>query len=1064
MTASSPARRRAASVRRILLLRVFLLLAPIILFRAWLFVGEYRERREAELQSNLEMARATAASFQAFIGDLRREEKAVGQALAQLSADTRAQASAYLAAVQREYPQVESVTWLRPDGRAVAASTPRAARVPWSQRPWFRTLAHGREWVLTDVSRPADYREARVEAATAIRDEAGRLRGILVAVVDPNRLDQVITIRRAGGGAVSLTDSTGWLAFRLPEAPAAFADRDWRKQYAAVRRALGGEEAKEVTYAGYQKGYRIIAEVPAGDTGWAAGAGRPEAEALGPVRADIARSAVLFACVALFGVLLATLGAHAITLPLTRLRESARALGTGALDRRVTPEGPSDLRELADVFNRMAQSLQTREQALAREHRRTELLANTAGQLLATSDPLGLVNELCRTVMEFLDCQVFFNFLADESAGRLRLNAYAGVSAETARELEWLDYGVAVCGCVAQEGCRLIAEHIPTTPDPRTELVKGLGVTAYACHPILSGEQVLGTLSFGTTTREAFTEEELSLMKAVTDQVALAVVRQRTAAALREARDRLEVRVEARTAELAQANRALEEEIAERRRAQEAAQAERQRFNDVLETLPVYVVLLTADYRVAFANRFFRERFGESLGRRCFEYLFDRGEPCENCETYTVMKTKGPHHWEWQGPDGRNYDIHDFPFTDTDGAEMIMEVGLDVTEQVRAQEELRATSRYARSLLEASLDPLVTISREGKITDVNAATVEVTGVSREQLLGTDFSDYFTAPEQAREGYRQVFSQGFVIDYPLTIRHRNGRLVDVLYNASVYRDAQGEVLGVFAAARDITERKRAEEEVRRLNTELEERVARRTTQLQAAMQEMEAFTYSVSHDLRAPLRAMDGFSQALVEDYREALAGEGREYLRRIRAASQRMAQLIDDLLLLSRVTRGEMQRTSVDLSRLARTIAAELQETDPTRRVVFDIAGGLTTTGDPRLLEQVLRNLLGNAWKFTGKHSAAHIQVGATEVDGGRAFYVRDDGAGFDMAYADKLFGVFQRLHGMEEFEGTGIGLATVQRIVHRHGGRVWAEGAPEGGATFYFVLEEGPGANALLG
>ncbi|MEH2171716.1 sensor histidine kinase [Nostoc sp.] len=253
--------------------------------------------------------------------------------------------------------------------------------------------------------------------------------------------------------------------------------------------------------------------------------------------------------------------------------------------------------------------------------------------------------------------------------------------------------------------------------------------------------------------------------------------------------------------------------------------------------------------------------------------------------------------------------------------------------------------------------------------------------------------------------------------------------------------------------EINERKKAESEILRLNVQLEQRVAERTAQLEATNKEMEAFSYSVSHDLRAPLRSIDGFSQALLEDYADKLDALGQNYLQRVRAATQRMAQLIDDLLNLSRLTRSEMRYEKVDLSALVEAIATDLHKTQPERQVEFVIMPGLVANGDAHLLRIVLENLLGNAWKFTGKHQKARIEFGLLQQNDTDVYFVRDDGTGFDMAYVEKLFGAFQRLHAMTEFEGTGIGLATVQRIIHRHGGRVWAESAVEQGATFYFTL-----------
>ena len=280
-------------------------------------------------------------------------------------------------------------------------------------------------------------------------------------------------------------------------------------------------------------------------------------------------------------------------------------------------------------------------------------------------------------------------------------------------------------------------------------------------------------------------------------------------------------------------------------------------------------------------------------------------------------------------------------------------------------------------------------------------------------------------------------------------------------AREYLLALGAVLAVLAAISWIiahygVRRREAERQVFELN----QRLARDNMALESVNRELESFSYSVSHDLRAPLRSIDGFSKALLEDYADALDETGQDYLKRVRNAAQRMGDLIDDLIKLARVTRSELSHDSVDLSLLARRTAAELQQHEPQRQVDFQIQPDLMVQGDFRLLQIMLENLIGNAWKFTAKKPHALIEFGQIERDGETVYFVRDNGAGFDMAHASKLFGVFQRLHALTEFEGTGIGLATVQRIVYKHGGRVWGEAEQDRGATFYFTLRAGAREN----
>ncbi len=377
----------------------------------------------------------------------------------------------------------------------------------------------------------------------------------------------------------------------------------------------------------------------------------------------------------------------------------------------------------------------------------------------------------------------------------------------------------------------------------------------------------------------------------------------------------------------------------------------------------------------------------------------------------------------------------------------------DLTERRQAEEALREREASFRFLFANNPMPMWVYDAETRrFLEVNAAAVAHYGYSREEFLRMRIDD-IRPPEDVPRLLEVVRQSADGLKHSGEWRHRlkDGRIIDV--EIVSHRLVFAGRPAALVVAHDVTERKRAERELRALTAELERRVAERTSQLELANKELEAFSYSVSHDLRAPLRSIDGFSQALLEDYADRLDPQGQEYLRRARAASQRMAELIDDLLNLARVARADLRREPVDLSAMARAIAGELQRSQPERRAAFVIADGLVASGDPRLLRVALVNLLGNAWKFTGKQPEARIEFGRTHRDGEPAYFVRDDGAGFDMAYVGKLFGPFQRLHGAAEFEGTGIGLATVQRIVHRHGGRVWAEGAVGRGATFYFTL-----------
>jgi len=373
----------------------------------------------------------------------------------------------------------------------------------------------------------------------------------------------------------------------------------------------------------------------------------------------------------------------------------------------------------------------------------------------------------------------------------------------------------------------------------------------------------------------------------------------------------------------------------------------------------------------------------------------------------------------------------------------------EIVDRKAIEKALKAAELRYRVLFEQSPDGVLLIDPETTLPiEFNETAHQQLGYSREEFARLRISDYevFEEPDEIRSRVDKILHIGRD-DFQTKHQTQNGEIKDVMVTVQLL-DLYGRPV-LHCIFRDITELKRAEEEISGLNEILQ----RRALELEAINRELEAFSYSVSHDLRAPLRSVDGFSQALLEDYHDKLDAEGRDYLQRIRRASQYMGQLIDDLLNLSRVTRFEMHHEEVDLSALVKVIAADLKASQPDQNAEFVIEDGVVVNGDARLLRIMLENLLSNAWKFTGNHPHPVIQFGIIQYEEKRACFLRDNGAGFEMKYANKLFGPFQRLHTQAEFPGTGVGLAIVYRIVQRHGGRVWAEGEEGKGATFYFTV-----------
>lgn len=1023
-------------MRRLLLRLVLVVLIPLLLVEAALCVALYRTRLTEEKQATLSMARTVATQFDGNIQDVRRQEWAIGQTLSGLrpGKDRYKEANVCLAENCREFPTVSAWHWVNREGKIVASSNPAAIGLDVSDRDYFRKARDGGTWAISNLLTDRTTRTRAFIIARAINDRSGSPIGVIAASINSDKFNaKLLADCQIREGTADIFDSAGVLIYSNDRAEEMSKKQRENDRLLAVVLDGNGEQSDSLVLPD-QATTQLAARVPIGDFGWVAGTSRPKHSAMSNVRTALWFVLGLNVLVALVSGILATRTGGTLIDQLRRLQLHAQAIGRGDFGHVATVMGVSELADLAAEFNQMGDKVRSSQAALEAANAALEDRVRQRTAELAAS-----IQTLEQAQGELRSASLYARGLLEAS-----LDPLVTISPEG----KITDVNEATESATGASRDRLI----------------GSDFSDYFTEPACARDGYRKVLAEGLVRDYPLTIRHTS--GKTTDVLYNAVVYRNEAGEV-------------------QGVFAAARDVTEQKRAEEQVRAsaaaleiERQRFRDVLNMLPAYVALLTRDYQVPFANSYFEERFGKANGRRCYEYLFGRDEPCENCETFRVFETHAPHHWEWAGPDGRNYEVSDFPFTDTDGASLVLEMGIDVTERKRAEAELEkhrlqlqelvrqrtAQLEAANSQLQALFDVanvgILLLDDHGAIRRANDTICRWVGreiptdgqcqpgdfigcahaVSQKARCGTTAHCSNCSVRRAFESVVQTGEPAHDVETE-TVLMLDGEERHLWFEVSADPVQLDGKRHVILAMNDITSRKLAEE---RLKCTAE--------QLARSNEELEQFAYVASHDLQEPLRVVTGYVQLIERRYKDRFEGDAGQFFAFVVEGVTRMQQLITDLLNFARVeSRGAAFRP-VNMEAVLNRALVNLRPmiTEKGATVTFDTLP--VVHGDEAQLAQVLQNLIANGIKFHGEQPP-RIEVSAHANGDGWRFAVRDNGIGIDRQYWDQIFVIFQRLHTRQKYPGTGIGLAICKRIIERHGGRIWLDSQPGEGTTFYFTL-----------